>query len=357
MSNKDQVIDNKNQKFCSYCGKPFEYNKFKSNRRFCNKECREAYYGIQDKKGTFVMKECLFCKKVFKCSGSTPNKLYCSDECAQAFYKNKNKIVESNEITEEKRQCAYCGEYFAWKSSTPNKKYCSAECSIMAAKEKSKKIHRTEKRNCEFCGKEFEWSSLKPSQKYCGKECLNAATLIKIKNYKKDSNENTINLKSVVYLKVSEIIGKMNQSEGDTFGNKYIDYWQIGDISEKTRDEVLKRDGYECQICKRKDSLHLHHLIKRKNGGKHNSENLITLCASCHRHIETGDIEHATNKCLKNAKRYYNSDVDNDTIDFYDIKLKLIALFNKLKDSSDETNTEILIQLDDIIDLIDSQLN
>ena len=147
----------------------------------------------------------------------------------------------------------------------------------------------------------------------------------------------------------------MNQSAGDTFGNKYIDYWLIGDISEKTRDAVLKRDGYECQICRRKDMLHLHHLIKRKNGGKHNLDNLITLCASCHRHIETGDIEHATNTCLKNAKKYYyNIEENNDIVDISNVKPKLIALFDKLKDVPGGTNAEIMIQLDEIIDIIES---
>ena len=40
-------------------------------------------------------------------------------------------------------------------------------------------------------------------------------------------------------------------------------------------------------------------------GGSHDPDNLITLCASCHRHIEIGDIDYAIEKCFQNAKNNY----------------------------------------------------
>ena len=233
-------------------------------------------------------------------------------------------------------------------------KYCSIECTEKANKDKyKKKSVQTEKRNCAYCSREFEWSSFKPSQKYCSIECRQIATSINSKRYSKNNKNSDEQMRNEIYLKVLDIISKSNQSKGNTFGNRYINYWQTGSISEKTRDEVLERDGFECQICRRKDSLHLHHLIKRTNGGDHSPANLITLCDSCHRHIETGDIEHATNTCLKNAKRYYGEKENNKSIEIHDLRAKLALLFDKLKASSVANDEEIMVCLDEAIDMID----
>lgn len=57
------------------------------------------------------------------------------------------------------------------------------------------------------------------------------------------------------------------------------------------RAEVLTRDGYSCQICKANvRGLEIHHIVPVKFGGKHNQENLITLCKSCHRCVETNHV-------------------------------------------------------------------
>jgi len=60
--------------------------------------------------------------------------------------------------------------------------------------------------------------------------------------------------------------------------------------------KVLERDGFTCQDCGRKDNpekygewekaedviLVIHHKIPRKDGGKSDIDNLITLCKDCH---------------------------------------------------------------------------
>lgn len=55
------------------------------------------------------------------------------------------------------------------------------------------------------------------------------------------------------------------------------------------REFVLKRDNYECQICGKKDKLVIHHIDGTNNTSKMNAnnktENLITLCRSCHRKV------------------------------------------------------------------------
>jgi hypothetical protein len=67
-----------------------------------------------------------------------------------------------------------------------------------------------------------------------------------------------------------------------------------------TKAFVLDRDSHTCQICKgkTKDSrLEVHHITYRSNGGSDESENLITLCKTCHDGVHDGSIN------LKGGKR------------------------------------------------------
>ena len=60
-----------------------------------------------------------------------------------------------------------------------------------------------------------------------------------------------------------------------------------------TKAMVLNRDGYTCQYChgKRKSSrLEVHHIQYRHMGGADDSDNLITLCRSCHKDVHDGKI-------------------------------------------------------------------
>jgi 5-methylcytosine-specific restriction endonuclease McrA len=57
---------------------------------------------------------------------------------------------------------------------------------------------------------------------------------------------------------------------------------------ERQRFAVFERDGWRCQHCGSRDNLHLHHQRFRSHGGPDSDENLIVLCAECHRAIHTG---------------------------------------------------------------------
>ena len=46
---------------------------------------------------------------------------------------------------------------------------------------------------------------------------------------------------------------------------------------------VLDRDGWKCQCCGSSENLQVHHLLHRSRLGPDELENLITLCANCHR--------------------------------------------------------------------------
>ena len=46
--------------------------------------------------------------------------------------------------------------------------------------------------------------------------------------------------------------------------------------------QVLRRDGWRCQLCGVMANLEVHHQKYRSRAGDDSEENLITLCVSCH---------------------------------------------------------------------------
>jgi 5-methylcytosine-specific restriction endonuclease McrA len=51
---------------------------------------------------------------------------------------------------------------------------------------------------------------------------------------------------------------------------------------DELRKQVLRRDGWRCQVCGSKQNLQVHHKQLRSQQGDDNDSNLITLCAVCH---------------------------------------------------------------------------
>jgi 5-methylcytosine-specific restriction endonuclease McrA len=45
---------------------------------------------------------------------------------------------------------------------------------------------------------------------------------------------------------------------------------------------VMKRDGWQCQICGSRQNLQVHHKQVRSQQGDDDDSNLITLCAGCY---------------------------------------------------------------------------
>ena len=56
------------------------------------------------------------------------------------------------------------------------------------------------------------------------------------------------------------------------------------EVWSRIREQVLERDNHSCVLCgKTKPSrLHVHHILKRKDGGTHHADNLLTVCPACH---------------------------------------------------------------------------
>ena len=53
-------------------------------------------------------------------------------------------------------------------------------------------------------------------------------------------------------------------------------------LYEQLRDQVLRRDGWRCQLCGAMSNLEVHHKVFRSQSGDDCEENLITLCTACH---------------------------------------------------------------------------
>lgn len=51
--------------------------------------------------------------------------------------------------------------------------------------------------------------------------------------------------------------------------------------------KALKRNGWRCQHCGRREQLQIHHVVHRSQAGADSEENLIVLCAECHGWVHT----------------------------------------------------------------------
>jgi hypothetical protein len=52
------------------------------------------------------------------------------------------------------------------------------------------------------------------------------------------------------------------------------------------RKQVRIRDGNRCRNCGATAKLSVHHIVKARHGGRDTLDNLVTLCASCHRRAD-----------------------------------------------------------------------
>lgn len=364
---------------CVICGERFVTNTiFKT----CSDECLKYYKSFKTKKSTKIyIKNCDTCGKLF--TGHSPQSRFCRNNicshvgkvskihikncevCGELFisrqsngkYCKKNgcaKIALYNSRSSKIyiKNCEICGELFTSRQS--HGKSCKKNGCIKKAPYigKSSKIYI---KDCEICGELFV--TAKPNILSCSDDCEISRIKIryqqyrqKYKNNKNEKNKNTISeCERRVINKVEELIEKAT----DTRNWSEIDYFNIGGFNDKLKDMVKDRDDYRCQICGFESFLEVHHIVPRKFGGSHSLENLITLCTSCHRAVETKDVKHATSKCLKNIKRNSNSLIKPNYQEKY-LKLQsnmsnLFNEINRLLDDGD-SKSEILVMLNMLIE-------
>jgi 5-methylcytosine-specific restriction endonuclease McrA len=57
------------------------------------------------------------------------------------------------------------------------------------------------------------------------------------------------------------------------------------DAYDRLRLEILERDHWRCQHCGSRHNLQVHHQELRSHSGSDAEQNMMTLCAVCHRRI------------------------------------------------------------------------
>jgi len=158
--------------------------------------------------------------------------------------------------------CEQCGKKFIASPSRRRGKhiFCSRKC-----KHKTQKGNQIPNRRnrviltCEICGKEFNVIKYREGKaKYCSDKCKRIAQ-------KGSGNPNWRGGISPYY----------NDDED----------WQ------KIRKQALERDNYTCQICQSRRKLEVHHIIPYRLIGKHELDNLVTLCEKCHNKFERDTVD------------------------------------------------------------------
>jgi len=59
-------------------------------------------------------------------------------------------------------------------------------------------------------------------------------------------------------------------------------------IYDRNKNLMYERDDWKCRNCNRRNGLHPHHVIYQGQQGSDDLNNLLTLCAWCHRAVHDG---------------------------------------------------------------------
>lgn len=59
------------------------------------------------------------------------------------------------------------------------------------------------------------------------------------------------------------------------------------EFPQKVREQIKRRDNYECQMCGTPYGLEIHHVVERSRGGRGVLTNGVTLCWKCHQNVQT----------------------------------------------------------------------
>jgi len=201
-------------------------------------------------KGGKIELICNVCNNKFYVYTSYNNAKYCSQKCCH----------ESQKVKKVCKICRFCDNKFYVYPSQMNSKYCSNIC-------KNKSLIKNKFiLECNICNKKFEVISSQINSKYCSQVC-------RIKSFYGKTNPNWKN------------------------GISFEPYCYK--FNEKTKNEIRKRDNYQCQMPKclytqlenlilYNKSLSVHHIHYKKEDCY---PDLIALCTKCN--------------CIVNSNRNY----------------------------------------------------
>jgi len=307
---------------------------------WCSDTCKEK----------FNVCTCRKCDKTFL---SYQKRAYCSDECKKRFCSVCNRIYvpkgsesycsEGCKIQKYTHTCKSCDQPFY--KQTHSATYCSKEC--QGVYEKTKKYRKV----CKNCKKLILVTS--PNLFYCSELCIEEYR----KKKERNQNANMEELEQLVRMKISELIDR--RLDCLSYIGATVDFNEKEGFTYTLKEKVLRRDEYKCYICHDDKSLEIHHKLPQRLGGRHEENNLITLCKKCHRHIETGDKHHAFRKCMENVKKTYGmqsmvmKEKFSKKIQFSLIQEQLEQLSKQLGEKVDVELMESMVLIDNLIDEVE----
>lgn len=221
---------------CSVCGKEFyarPYRKQQSNRLFCSNSCQgKGYKGAGNP--------------------SYNSKIVTCEECESKIVKKKSRI------------------------DSHQNNFCSQECKAAWQEEhlrgKGNPRYSKQETECDYCSKTIEVKPFRLKQydkQFCNDKCHKQWMS---KNYNKSDNPNWM--------------GGYSSYAGSNWLTQ--------------REKAIERDGFQCKRCgmtrkrhkkRYKTDLHVDHVKPRRCFVDYQEaneiDNLNTLCASCHRKIES----------------------------------------------------------------------
>lgn len=253
------------------------------------------------------------------------------------------------------KACDICGKEFM--SHQPHARFCSDAC-----RDSGKKFYssgKTYKNICVICNNHFETGTI--STQTCSSICneilrKNKAESTKNKSKGKNKHMNKDNYSDIVSFAVKELINKGIEGR-DNCGISF--YYSSSGFTSTLKDQAKDRDNWNCSVCGNKHRLEVHHIVKIRHGGENELDNLITLCVSCHRSIDTLDLDHALKICTKNAEKYLG--IEEKTTDYRttkekieDVGFDLRAVYNLLRKKSDDPDIQdALIKFNDSLEVIE----
>lgn len=173
---------------------------------------------------------------------------FCSHAC---YWKAKERKVP---VT-----CNQCGNSFdKIPANVGEKNFCDRKCLFEFKRGENHPGWVHVHKDCRICGKEVpHYRARRSNGQYCSVECKN----------KGRSGENSPWWKGGIW----------------PYG---------GNFSKGLRSSIRDRDGDRCSVCKTKKygkrNLHVHHIDMNKMNDDPN--NLITLCAQCHKRVHVGQV-------------------------------------------------------------------
>lgn len=224
------------------------------------------------------------------------------------------------------RQCHCCGSYF---QSDHDKKYCSEDCReqsvSFAGQDNPNYRGGPETGTCESCGSTFEYYRSEKQGCYCP-SCVKTESWRKTPTVEGENHSQWDGGKKTVTCEVCNANVERWPSEisdvtvcgepcreqwlSDSFTGSGHPNWKGGGNEaygsgwNEVRRRALERDEYRCVVCsKSKDEIgrnpDVHHITpvrmfaqsdRHEKEDSHYLENVVSLCISCHRKAEFGNI-------------------------------------------------------------------